>query len=117
MRWRRDKSETAELRHSVEGLAVWVRWSPKDGLRFSGQHFMRGEQSPFGFDAEYEYWIALTVAESEQLATSLGLQQPRQLVAAIVERGPEVVKRGEQTWLQDQLGPDAGDLTTLLREL
>jgi hypothetical protein len=104
-----------ELAHDVPGLSVWAVWSPREGLSFIGYHRMRGEDSPFG-DAEYEYAVRLSRAETQSLATLLGVR-PRRLLRVVRERGPEVVARGEQHWLRDHLGPQATTVDTYLRPL
>jgi hypothetical protein len=117
MRWSRRQPVRAELAHSVEGLGVWVEWSPQRPLRFFAQHVMRGESSPFGGDVELEYFIDLTADETQRLTAALGVAHPRDLVPAIAERGPEVVKRGELDWVRDLLGEHAGEYFQMLRDL
>jgi hypothetical protein len=104
-----------ELDHDVPGLSVWAVWSPREGLHFVGHHLMRGDDAPFG-DAEYEYGVWLTRAETDELARLLGVR-PRRLLRALRERGSEVVRRGEQRWVRDHLGPEATSLDTSLRPL
>ncbi|KQX65638.1 hypothetical protein [Angustibacter sp. Root456] len=104
-----------ELDHDVPGLSVWAVWSPREGLHFVGHHLMRGDDAPFG-DAEYEYGVWLTRAETDELARLLGVR-PRRLLRALRERGRAVVRRGEQRWVRDHLGPQATSLDTYLRPL
>src|SRR4051812_24175507 len=106
-----------ELTHAVPGLGVWATWSPRRGLAVLGHHLVRGDRSPWGFDAEYEYGVTLTRRETRRLTKALGLRGPWQLVPELAGRGPEVVARGEQTWLRDHLGPDATRLWTHLNPL
>ena len=58
----------------------------------------------------------LTRAETAELARLLGVR-PRRLLRALLERGAEVVHRGEQRWVRDHLGPEATSLDTYLRPL
>ncbi|WP_460459598.1 hypothetical protein [Angustibacter peucedani] len=103
--------------HQIAGLHAWVTWQRAEGVRLHGHHLMRGETSPFGGDVEYEYLITLTHAEQDELVALLGVRHPADLVDALADRSEQVMARGEQRWLREQLGPEATRLLPHLREL
>lgn len=88
----------------TRSITMWAAGTPRVNAETTadGSVLISGQDFGHPLCEEYEYWITVRPGDVATLVAALGGADGDDVLALLDQRAEEIVRKGEQTWLEDR---------------